>query len=100
MAKLFHNAPAQCLHRFRYTLLVVGAFAALAVGPLLGLAPPSRWWGLPILSIPLAVPLVSGIWKLDGRDLNPLLGGTAKFQLLFCALFTGSRLMVGSGEGR
>lgn len=82
----------------RYTLLVVGAFAALLAGPLLGSAPPSRWWGLPFLSAPLAAARVADVWRLDGRALNPLLGGTAKFQLLFCALFTASIVLVGSGR--
>ena len=75
--------------RWEYTLLVGGAFGSLLGGGILLLRSPIDHpaWLLPWLSVPVAWNRVQAIWTLDGRDLNPLLGATAKFQLLFCALF-------------
>jgi len=86
--------------RVEYTLLVCGAFACLlfamgasSLAPRFSPLHGSAWWLLPWLSLPVAVSRVRSIWALDGRALNPLLGGTAKFQLLFCALFTAAVLL-------
>jgi 1,4-dihydroxy-2-naphthoate octaprenyltransferase len=81
--------------RMEYTVLVLGSFAALSARDATVLLssprPPAAemWWrALPYLTLPLAVDRVRRIWTLDGRDLNPLLGSTAKLQLIFCLCFT------------
>ena len=54
----------------------------------------SLWWLLPWLSLPLALHRVGLVWSLDGAALNPLLGHTAKLQLLFCALVVAAALLA------
>jgi hypothetical protein len=54
----------------------------------------SLWWLLPWLSLPLAMHRVGLAWSLDGAALNPLLGATAKLQLLFCALVAAAALLA------
>jgi 1,4-dihydroxy-2-naphthoate octaprenyltransferase len=74
--------------RIEYTLLVAGSYVMLLAGAALGKSPlHSPFWLLPWLSMPVGLARVSKIWALDGKALNPLLGATAQFQLLFCALF-------------
>ena len=81
--------------RVEYTTLLLGSYCALAVrdapNVLFSDAPLSIWRVLPpYLTLPLAMSRVRRIWLLDGRDLNPLLGSTAKLQLAFCILFAGA----------
>jgi len=61
---------------------------AYATGPLLWLAEaaPAAVW-LSWLSLPLAVRLVTRVYREEGPALNEVLAGTAKLELLFCALF-------------
>jgi 1,4-dihydroxy-2-naphthoate octaprenyltransferase len=73
--------------RFEYLALLTMAYlvpAALALhGDL------SRWvFWLPFTTIPLALQLTRGIFTLEGRPLNKMLGGTARLTLLFGLLFT------------
>lgn len=78
--------------RLEYTLLVLGAYAAI---PLLDWYAHRAGWGLPLLSLPLAVALVRAIWRTEGAALNPLLGGTARLGLVF-ALLWGAGLWLGA----
>ncbi len=43
-------------------------------------------WLLPLLSAPLAATSILAVRRADGADLNPQLGATARFGLLFSAL--------------
>ncbi len=47
----------------------------------------SFWILLPLLSIPLAVPLLRAVRTVEGRPLNPVLAGTARLSLVFGLLF-------------
>jgi 1,4-dihydroxy-2-naphthoate polyprenyltransferase len=65
--------------RLEYVLCVVGAYALAA-----GLAASGRWgWALTALSLPLAVAATRGVLRTDGAALNPLLGATARLELVF-----------------
>ena len=84
--------------RVEYTLLVALSYVLLLAGGSFQRSPlSSPWWLLPWLSVPVAISRIRGIWTLDGRDLNPLLGNTAKLQLLFGLLFVISIVATGSG---
>ncbi len=75
-------------------MLVAGSYAMLLAGAALGKSPlHSPFWLLPWLSLPVGLARVSKVWALDGKALNPLLGGTAQFQLLFCALFCAAAVL-------
>ena len=77
--------------RIEYTIFVFGSFASLPFWYICSPSiPASRnwWWTLPAITFPIALKRVRDIWILDGRDLNPLLGDTAKFQMMFCLCFT------------
>lgn len=59
------------------TPLLLGAFGAI-----------SRWGALPpLLSLPSAARLLTGVRRESGRALNPILGGTARLTLVFGVLF-------------
>lgn len=62
--------------RVEYTALVVAAFAVAAT---------QGWWW-PWLALPLALFAIVGVWRRDGAALNPLLGATARLELVFGAL--------------
>lgn len=68
-----------------YALLLLLAYLTPPVLWLLGLAGP--WVILPLLTLPLAVRQARAVSTVTGRALNPLLGGTARLQLLFGLLF-------------
>ena len=76
--------------RWEYTVLVFGALAAnVYVAWLI-----RSWaWLCPLLLLPLAWRRVQQIWRLDGRDLNPLLGQTAQLELLYCFSLTSGLLL-------
>ena len=76
--------------RWEYTVLVFGALAAnLYVAWLI-----KSWaWLCPLVLLPLAWRRVRQIWRLDGRDLNPLLGQTAQLELLYCFSLTSGLLL-------
>ncbi len=58
--------------RIEYSVLVVAAFSLCAFQ--------GWWWAL--LALPLAVFTTIRVWQTDGRALNPLLGATARLELL------------------
>jgi 1,4-dihydroxy-2-naphthoate octaprenyltransferase len=67
---------------------------AYATGPLLwlaGAAPAGVW--LSWLSLPLAARLAARVLRQEGPALNEVLAGTAKLELLFCALFAAGWLL-------
>jgi 1,4-dihydroxy-2-naphthoate octaprenyltransferase len=70
--------------RFEYLLLVIGAYALLPLGPLLGLA--SVWALLPLLTLPIAAMLMRTVFTVEGRPLNRALAGTGRLHLLFGVL--------------
>lgn len=66
--------------RLQYSALALSAF----IWPsLCGL------W-LPLTLTPIALILCVQVWRLDGADLNPLLGKTALLELVFCGLSAAS----------
>ncbi|MEO0812037.1 MAG: 1,4-dihydroxy-2-naphthoate polyprenyltransferase [Myxococcota bacterium] len=70
--------------RIQYAVLIVGAYASVAITYLLGVH--GAGWGWVILSLPLAVLRLRALQTLDGAALNPELGNTSKLGLLFGAL--------------
>jgi 1,4-dihydroxy-2-naphthoate octaprenyltransferase len=73
-----------------YLLLVAGAYVLLPLGPLLGLA---SWWALlPLLTLPLALPLIRTVFTVQGRPLNRALAGTGRLHLLFGVLLAAGLL--------
>jgi len=79
--------------RVEYTLLVAAAYAI----PLAG-AIHYRHAALilPAASLPLAIPLVTQLWRRDGADLNPCLPATARLLLVFSLLWAGAILWAAS----
>lgn len=72
--------------RWEYRLLVFGAFAALPVFPLTGLASPAVL--APLLLLPVAIRLERVVaTQTDGPALNEVLGATARMGFFFCLLF-------------
>jgi 1,4-dihydroxy-2-naphthoate octaprenyltransferase len=70
--------------RREYALLLAVAYLALPVGWVAGVF--SGWWWLPWLSLPVAVPLARRVGTASGAALNPLLGATARLEILFALL--------------
>jgi 1,4-dihydroxy-2-naphthoate polyprenyltransferase len=68
-----------------YALLLGVAYLAPVVLWLAGLL--GIWGLLPLLTLPLAVRQAMAVARTTGRALNPLLGGTARLQLLFGICF-------------
>jgi 1,4-dihydroxy-2-naphthoate octaprenyltransferase len=67
--------------RWEYTALIVVAYAVPAVmwaSGLSDLGPLAAW-----TTVPVAIQLVRQVWEVDGRGLNPVLGGTARLCLWF-----------------
>jgi 1,4-dihydroxy-2-naphthoate polyprenyltransferase len=67
--------------RWEYTALIAMAYAMPIVMWAAGLSQPG-----PLLAwttAPLAIMLVRQVWAVDGRALNPVLGGTARLCLWF-----------------
>jgi 1,4-dihydroxy-2-naphthoate octaprenyltransferase len=77
--------------RAEYLALVGGAYALLPLGPLLGLT--SARALLPLLTLPLALPLVRTVLAEQGRPLNRALAGTGRLHLLFGVLFAAGLLL-------
>lgn len=81
--------PTFC--RVEYAACVVGAYAtaAWACAGSSSSSSSSYAWSLPLLSLPAAVAQLRAVslGEKDGADLNPHVGGTARLQLLFCALY-------------
>ncbi len=73
--------------RAEYALLLTGAFLAVSSAAAVG----GGWgWLLPWACLPLALRTTRAVWTTDGAALNPLLGATARLELVF-----GSLLAVG-----
>ena len=68
----------------QYAAQVVIAYLIPVVLVVVGAAPLP--WLLPLLSAPLALKTTRKVWTLDGADLNPCLGETAKLGLIFSLL--------------
>ena len=75
--------------RLQYTALIAAAFLCVAAVALTG----RPAWGLPWLALPLAVGLSRAVWRTDGAALTPLLGATARFELVFGVLLTVGALL-------
>lgn len=71
--------------RVEYTLLVIGALTLCVAMSCSGYG---AGWLAPLLITPLAIKRIVQVWRLDGAALNPLLGGTAKLELIFCVLLS------------
>ncbi len=79
--------------RIEYTVAVVLAYA-LCIG---WFAASASWaWLTPLLTMPLAVHQVRKVWTLDGPDLNPELGATARLLLAFSACLAAGLAIVGA----
>jgi len=77
--------------RSEYVILLLGAYAVLPIGWLIGIW--SVWTWLPWLTLPLALPLMSIVLTETGRPLNRALAGTGRLHLLFGILFAASLLI-------
>lgn len=66
--------------RVEYVALVLGAYLVLlgpvATGGAVG-------WLAPAITLPLAIARIRAVWRASGKELNPELGRTAKWGLLF-----------------
>ncbi len=77
--------------RLQYALLLGGAYAVPLLLWTRGVA--SAWVLLPLLTLPLAARRIADMARADdGAAFNALLGGTARLQLLFGALFAAGLL--------
>ena len=70
--------------RWEHTLTICIAYVAVAFGVLNELVPTS--WLLVMLSLPIAFIEIRAVWKKDGTDLNPHLGGAARLEMVFALL--------------
>jgi 1,4-dihydroxy-2-naphthoate octaprenyltransferase len=77
--------------RGEYLALVAVAYLALPLGWALDLF--SGWWWIPWLSLPMAVVLARRVATASGAGLNPLLGATARLELLVAVLLAASLLL-------
>jgi 1,4-dihydroxy-2-naphthoate octaprenyltransferase len=68
---------------WEYTALIAVAYAMPVIIWSSGLSAP--WPLLAWTTAPLAIALVRQVWEVDGRRLNPVLGGTARLCLWFAA---------------
>jgi 1,4-dihydroxy-2-naphthoate octaprenyltransferase len=76
--------------RLEYALLLAVSYLTMPIGWALGLF--SGWWWLPWLSLPLALSVARRVGRTTGTALNPLLGATARLELVFALLLAGSLL--------
>ena len=67
--------------RYEYAFLLIGAYACIVAAVTVGKAPSS--WLLVLLSTPLAMIELKKIRTTDGAELNPMLGSTARLELVF-----------------
>jgi 1,4-dihydroxy-2-naphthoate polyprenyltransferase len=76
--------------RFLYRACVAAAFAAVALGVVVGRVSPriglSPWTLLALGAVLVALPPFERVGRAEGRDLVPVLVGTAQLQLVFGAL--------------
>lgn len=78
--------------RVEYTLLLLVAYTLPVI---ICLSTPSYGLGVltPLLTSPLALWRVRQAWRLDGAQLNPLLGATAQLGLLYCVSLSAGVLL-------
>jgi len=67
--------------RLEYLLLLIVAYAVPVVS-WVALGAPRYFWA-PLLTLPIAVPLVRLVFAAEGRPLNRALAGTGRLHLLF-----------------
>jgi 1,4-dihydroxy-2-naphthoate octaprenyltransferase len=78
--------------RVLFALLVYGAYLLTPVTWAFG--PLGPWVLLPLLSVPLAAPLVRTVKnRVDGPSLNGALAGTGRLELIFCVLLSAGVLL-------
>lgn len=77
--------------RVEYGVLVAAAYLALPIGWVTGVF--GGWWWLPWLSLPLAVGLARRVRTTIGPALNPLLGATARLELIVAGLLAAGLLL-------
>ncbi len=70
--------------RAEYLVLVIGAYVLLPISWLIGLASP--WVMLPLVTLPLAIPLLRTMVTQSGPTLNKALKGTGQLELVFGVL--------------
>jgi 1,4-dihydroxy-2-naphthoate octaprenyltransferase len=73
--------------RIEYLVLILSSYAMIVLDYVQG-GRTSPWHLVPLLSLPLAIPQLNAMRLKDGSDLNPHVGGTARLQLVFCALLS------------
>ena len=61
--------------------MIVGAYVCIVIAVVMNAAPTS--WLLVFISCPLAMIELVKIRRVDGVDLNPMLGSTARLELIF-----------------
>ena len=81
--------------RWEYTWLLLVSYLT----PLLLLGRGLALWPAlaPLVTLPLAGELLRRVWRQEGRDLNPCLGGTARLLLLYSVLFAAGLAGLGVG---
>ncbi len=72
--------------RWEYAIVIAVAYITPFAMWLAGLGGP--WLLLAWVTVPLAVVLTRQVWTVDGRALNPVLGGTARLCLWFAVAFS------------
>lgn len=77
--------------RLEYALLLAIAYAVPLAAAATGAV--GRWWWLPWLTLPIALPLLRRLWRSSGAAFNPLLAATARLTLLFALLQAGSIIL-------
>mmetsp|Transcript_11300 Transcript_11300/g.16092 ORF Transcript_11300/g.16092 Transcript_11300/m.16092 type:complete len:339 (+) Transcript_11300:109-1125(+) len=79
--------------RAEYLILVIAAYGMTIYDGIICIASSTSITSsmlsfLPLLTIPLAIPCVRAMQTLEGGDLNPFVGGTARVQLFYCILLS------------
>lgn len=72
--------------RAEYMVLILSSYVMITFESYFVRA--SLWHLVPLLSLPLAIPQLQDMRLKEGSDLNPHVGGTARLQLVFCALLS------------
>lgn len=68
--------------RIEYLVFAFGAFLLAAIGAWID----RPGWIAALLALPIAIGVARRVWARDGAALNPLLGATAKLELIFALL--------------
>lgn len=77
--------PTVC--RVEYTIFVLGSFG-VAIWTWYSQTNNSyKYWSLlPLVTIPLSIPCIKAVWTLEGADLNPFVGASARLELAYSIL--------------